>query len=142
MASEFGVVASFDATLAFGEITGDRGQTYFFHCTQIANGSRRIEVGARVTFRVMAGRLGRWEAAEVAEHTPSARKPDGDRESQPFFACPVCDNAVEGESGAYEICGVCNWEDDPTQRNDSAYRGGANVLSLDEARRTWVNKQS
>ena len=35
-----------------------------------------------------------------------------------------------------------NWEDDPVQRNDPSYAGGANALSLDEARRTWAANHS
>jgi hypothetical protein len=33
-----------------------------FHCTQIAGGSRSIDVGIPVLFSLGAGRLGRWEA--------------------------------------------------------------------------------
>ncbi|WP_407643969.1 CPCC family cysteine-rich protein [Dongia deserti] len=39
--------------------------------------------------------------------------------------------------GSYEICGVCNWEDDPVQSADLNYRGGANKMSLNEARQHW-----
>jgi hypothetical protein len=38
---------------------------YPFHCTQIADGSRTVEVGAQVVFRVIPGRLGRWEAGAL-----------------------------------------------------------------------------
>lgn len=37
-------------------------------------------------------------------------------------------------SGSYDICPVCFWEDDPVQLKDEANRGGANRLSLVEAR--------
>jgi hypothetical protein len=40
-------------------------ERYPFHCTAIADGSRTIEVGTFVTFDVVAGRLGRWEASAV-----------------------------------------------------------------------------
>ena len=49
----------------FGTIEADDGRAYFFHCTRIVDGSRTIEEGAPVTFDVVAGQLGRWEAARV-----------------------------------------------------------------------------
>lgn len=64
-----GRVSRFDAAVGLGEVEAagePSGVTrYPFHCTQIAGGSRTIDVGTAVTFRVMAGRLGRWEAAGV-----------------------------------------------------------------------------
>ncbi len=46
-------------------MTADEGDQHFFHCTAIADGSRTIEIGARVRFAVVPGRLGRWEAADL-----------------------------------------------------------------------------
>ena len=48
--------------------------------------------------------------------------------------CPCCGGYLFSERNAYEICPVCGWEDDPSQRRDSALPGGANRLSLEEAR--------
>jgi cold shock CspA family protein len=62
-----GVVSSFSDDRGIGEIAGDDGSAYFFHCTAIADGSRHIDEGTRVTFRVAAGRRGRWEATAIAE---------------------------------------------------------------------------
>ena len=36
-----------------------------FHSTAIVDGSRSIDVGARVRYRIVAGRQGRWEATDV-----------------------------------------------------------------------------
>jgi hypothetical protein len=44
------------------------GVAYPFHCTQIADGTRTIDVGADVTFEVRPGLMGRWEAIAL---TPS-----------------------------------------------------------------------
>jgi len=55
----------FDAQRGLGEIAGDDGTTYPFHATVIADGTRAIAVGTGVEFDVVAGRLGRWEAARV-----------------------------------------------------------------------------
>ncbi|MCU0269427.1 MAG: cold shock domain-containing protein [Acidimicrobiales bacterium] len=60
-----GVVSSFDEARGYGLVTADDGTELFFHCTQIADGTRTIEVGRAVSFRVVAGRRGRWEAAEL-----------------------------------------------------------------------------
>jgi cold shock CspA family protein len=61
-----GRVAAFDDAAGFGEVEADDGCRYFFHCTQIADGSRVIEPGTPVTFEVVAGHLGRWEATAIA----------------------------------------------------------------------------
>ena len=60
-----GRVTRFEESRGIGEVTGDDGQVYPFHCTQIADGSRRIAVGAAVRFAVGAGGGGRWEAVGV-----------------------------------------------------------------------------
>jgi len=60
-----GVVAEFDDAAGYGVVSdGDDGR-WFFHCTAIADGSRTIDVGAPVTFDVVGGRLGRWEANDL-----------------------------------------------------------------------------
>lgn len=60
-----GSVAEFDEFRGLGEIAGEDGRTYHFHCTAIADGSRTIAEGTPVRFDVVAGRLGRWEAWAV-----------------------------------------------------------------------------
>ena len=61
-----GTVERFDTATGLGEITGADGATYPFHATVIADGTRTIAVGTAVDFDVIAGHLGRWEAAAVA----------------------------------------------------------------------------
>ena len=63
--SHTGVIASFDDPRGIGVIADDDGGEVPFHCTAIADGSRSIEEGARVRFSVVAGHLGRWEAADI-----------------------------------------------------------------------------
>lgn len=60
-----GTVAEFDEHVGLGTVTTPTGERYGFHCTQIAGGSRTIPVGSEVTFVVVPGRDGRWEAADV-----------------------------------------------------------------------------
>ena len=55
------------------------------------------------------------------------------------YTCSCCGNntLTEQPPGTYEICPLVNWEDDEVQYNDPAYAGGANRLSLEEARRQY-----
>lgn len=55
------------------------------------------------------------------------------------YPCPCCGNTTltEQPPGTYEICPVCKWEDDESQFRDPTYKGGANRLSLEEARRQY-----
>jgi CspA family cold shock protein len=62
-----GRVASFDEKRGWGVVRGNDGTDYPFHCTQIADGSRAISVGATVDFEVVAGHLGRWEATQLTK---------------------------------------------------------------------------
>jgi hypothetical protein len=52
------------------------------------------------------------------------------------YLCPCCGNSSLDEKppGTWLICEVCWWEDDPVQFADADLRGGANRVSLNEAR--------
>ncbi|MFL5238032.1 MAG: CPCC family cysteine-rich protein [Rhizomicrobium sp.] len=56
-------------------------------------------------------------------------------------ACPVCGHHTLSERGAYEICAVCGWEDDPAQAQDPDLAGGANRENLNQARAAWSKRQ-
>ncbi len=61
-----GRVVSFDPTRGLGMVDDDHdGTSYGFHATAIADGSRRIEVGARVVFTVTPGLGGLYEARSL-----------------------------------------------------------------------------
>jgi cold shock CspA family protein len=62
-----GAVVDFDDPRGLGTIRDDDGTELPFHCTAIADGSRTIDVGRRVRFDVVPGRLGRWEASAIAD---------------------------------------------------------------------------
>ena len=51
--------------------------------------------------------------------------------------CPVCGKYSFTEN--YEICPVCKWENDPVQRKDPCFTGGANKMSLNSAREKYRN---
>lgn len=117
-----GRVASFDDFVGLGLVDGADGQSIGFHCTQISDGSRTIAVGTPVTFAVVAGHLGRWEATRVRPGS---------------WCCPVCGSVNDGRPRAYEICTTCGWEDDPVQF-EHLDATGANRESLTAARRDWA----
>lgn len=52
------------------------------------------------------------------------------------YTCPCC--GYKTIEGGYDICRICNWEDDSVQRNDPDYRGGANTESLREAQKSFM----
>ena len=52
--------------------------------------------------------------------------------------CPVCKKHVFTEN--YEICPICDWENDPVQRKDPDFAGGANKLSLNDAIKEYEDK--
>ncbi len=60
-----GTVTAFDVDRGLGTVTDVGGRELPFHCTAIADGSRRIEVGTRVTFDTAPGHLGRMEARDL-----------------------------------------------------------------------------
>ncbi len=56
------------------------------------------------------------------------------------FACPCCrfKTLHEEPPGTFTICPVCYWEDDDVQFRDPRYAGGANRISLLEARENFA----
>lgn len=55
--------------------------------------------------------------------------------------CPCCGEGYVEEGHNYDICDVCYWEDDPVQFADPDYRGGANRMSLNEARKAYLARR-
>jgi CspA family cold shock protein len=70
-----GTVKDLDEPKGFGTIEDEDGTTYFFHCTQIVDGTRTIAAGTAVWFEVVAGHMGRWEAASVTPGPATAPTP-------------------------------------------------------------------
>ena len=60
-----------------------------------------------------------------------------DPDVQNLLPCPCCGSLVIGEAGGYEICRICDWEDDPVQSADPDRGGGANRESLNQAKEIW-----
>ena len=59
-----GTVTAFDEFVGLGVITADDGEAIAFQCIGIADGTRRIDVGADVTFELLP-KLGRYEATAI-----------------------------------------------------------------------------
>jgi cold shock CspA family protein len=59
-----GTVVEFDDHVGLGVIDDGEGHRYPFHCIEIADGTRAIEIGTTVGFVVLA-KLGRYEAADI-----------------------------------------------------------------------------
>jgi hypothetical protein len=84
-------------------------------------------------FELPWGKKERWfeDALEELAGQPTS---DGIR-----YPCPCCDDLTlqEPPPGTFAICKVCRWEDDRVQFRDPDYRGGANRVSLREAREAF-----
>jgi CspA family cold shock protein len=59
-----GHVTDFDPSAGLGRITGADGVSYVFHCIEIVDGTRTIDVGQAVTFEPLP-RFGAYQAATV-----------------------------------------------------------------------------
>ena len=59
-----GRVADYDHAAGYGTVVG-HDDSWFFHCTAIADGSRSIAVGTAVDFTLVPGHLGRMEARDI-----------------------------------------------------------------------------
>jgi rubredoxin len=59
--------------------------------------------------------------------------------SESRYACPCCGflTLPEKPPGTFAVCPVCFWEDDDAQFRDPTYAGGANQVSLVEARKNF-----
>ena len=53
------------------------------------------------------------------------------------FVCVCCGYyTLESEDPlSYDICPVCFWEQDPIQQNNPNFTGGANTVSLNQAKK-------
>ena len=56
------------------------------------------------------------------------------------YACVCCGELTMKEQppGTYQVCPVCGWEDDKLQYKHPDLAGGANELSLNEARERYL----
>ena len=62
-----GQVETFDEHRGDGLLRSDHGEGLYFHCVDIADGSRRIALGQVVSARRSVGHLGHDEAREIVK---------------------------------------------------------------------------
>ena len=57
------------------------------------------------------------------------------------YTCPCCGYKTLNEKppGTFQICEICDWEDDNVQYDDPDYEGGANELSLRQAQENFLS---
>lgn len=56
------------------------------------------------------------------------------------YTCPCCGYITLDEICSYDICHICSWEDDWTNRDDPSYKDGPNApTSLWEAQRNFMD---
>lgn len=60
-----GVVESFSDARGDGVIRSADGDSLYFHCVALVDGSRHVEVGARVRGRRRVGHLGADEVVQI-----------------------------------------------------------------------------
>ena len=60
-----GIVTEFDRQRGLGQIKSNEGAELSFHATSIADGTRNISVGQRVTFARQAAHRGVFEAVSL-----------------------------------------------------------------------------
>ena len=55
------------------------------------------------------------------------------------YICPCCDFRTldEPPPGTFDICPICFWEDDTVQYHEPDRKGGANGVSLNQARKNY-----
>ena len=73
-----GQVQEFSDDEGIGIVVGSDGALHRFHCTAIADGSRRIEPGTDVSFVLVAGHLGRFEARDLVPILDMSSAAQGD----------------------------------------------------------------
>ncbi|RVU00513.1 hydrolase [Mucilaginibacter limnophilus] len=56
-----------------------------------------------------------------------------------YYQCYCCGHFTlsEARDNSFDICPVCFWEDDGVQSDNPHYEGGANVVSLNVARKNY-----
>ena len=95
---------------------------------------RKIDMADAIFVVNVAGYIGDSTRSEIV-YAVGQGKDIYYLESPEAKRCPVCGKYYFIEQDAFEICPVCHWEDDPLQRREEDLAGGANKMSLREARR-------
>jgi uncharacterized protein YuzE len=90
----------------------------------------------------VSGRLTGIEVLQASKILPSSLLNEYELKKRENLSCPCCRSTALTTRGKYEICNKCGWEDDPVQAENPDLAGGANALSLNQAREKWQSHQS
>jgi len=58
-----------------------------------------------------------------------------------MIKCPVCGLYDFERRNDFDICEICEWQNDGVQMGDPDYDGGANSESLNQYRARWQKEQ-
>ena len=58
-----------------------------------------------------------------------------------MIKCPICGEYEFEKKSDYDVCPVCEWENDGLQMANPYYSGGANDESLNEYKAAWEQKE-
>ena len=99
---------------------------------------QRLPLALRALDGIVRGSLLRPRSMVIGMDGFTGRRSAGRRldPSSPKTACPCCGYLTI--SLLWPTCAVCRWESDPIQDENPEYRGGANDLSLNEARESYA----
>lgn len=98
---------------------------------------RKIDMSDSIYVINRDGYIGESTASEIA-YAAKNGKEIAYMEEIESLRCPICGKYYFPMRRSYEICPVCGWEDDPVQRGDEEYTGGANHMSVLEARAAYA----
>ena len=59
-------------------------------------------------------------------------------EKKEQYPCPVCGRYEFEKEDDYDICNVCGWENEKYQITHPDEEGGANRMSLNQAKKAWA----
>ena len=54
-----------------------------------------------------------------------------------MIKCPICGEYEFAAENNFDVCPVCEWENDGVQMDDPTYWGGANDLCLNDYKAVW-----
>jgi Cysteine-rich CPCC len=110
-------------------------------CWHIRLSRPRSRAAARPkrTRRVVQERHANHQYADPTTECPRSWSKTGDAMTV-RYPCPCCGFLTLDEKppGTYSICPVCWWEDDDLQWRNPEYAGGANAVSLRQARENFL----
>ena len=111
----------------YQDINPEKSQTHYE--------SYRLFFSDNYTENQLAGVLNKYSDKELIEIVEFQRS-----QSNGKFYCECCgyNTLYEKPNGTYQICTTCYWEDDPIQSAEPDYKGGANKVSLNQAKRNFA----